>query len=67
MKNSLKVVVYVLFSCFLYLSNDVTNDDVISRVVYKQTDERKMLGMNVIFICNNCVFVFLSSQNANRQ
>ena len=66
-KLSLKVVVYV-FLGFLYLPNDVTNDDVISRVVYKQTDERKMLWMNLIFICNICVFViFLPSLNANRQ
>jgi len=55
-KLSLKVVVYVFFG-LLYLPNDVTNDDVISRVVYKQTDERKMLWINVIFIFNICVFV----------
>jgi len=66
-KLLLKVVVYV-FLGFLYLPNDVTNDDFISRVVYKQTDERKMLWMNLIFICNICVFViFLPSLNANRQ
>jgi len=49
--------VRLIFFGFLCLLNDVTNDDVISRVVYKQTDERKMLWINVIFICNICVFV----------
>ena len=46
-----------IFFAFLYLQNYVTNDDVISKVVYKQTDERKMLWINVIFILNICVFV----------
>ena len=58
-KLSLKVIVYVFFG-FLYLPNDVINDDdVISRVVYKQTDERNIFEINVIFICNICVFVIL--------
>ena len=67
MKNFVKSrSVRFIFFGFLYQPNDVTNDDLISRVVYRQTDERKKLWIDVIFICNIYVFVsFLPSAYAN--
>jgi len=42
--NNYRGITLFIFFGFLYLPNDVTNDDIITRVVYKPTNERKYYG-----------------------
>jgi len=56
-KSTTKCSIHFIFFEFLYPPNDVTYDNVILRFVYKQTVEKKMLWINVTFICNKYIFV----------